>query len=1116
MNKPRIVIAILLSFIGYSINLTAQNSVTFNGTNSYITFGNNSKLGLAQFTLECWFKRTGTGATTSTGTGGVTAVPLISKGRGESDGSNLDCNYFLGIQATTNYLCADFEEGSAGTTPGLNHPIVGVTAIQNNIWYHCAVTYTGNVWNLYLNGKLESTVTVNQPTQNLSIQHSAIATALTSTGVVQGYFMGQIDEVRIWNSAKSLSEIVTNINKKISVPTTGLVAGWGLNEGTGTVINDISGNACTGTLVGGYTWTTNEAPYNLNIAPIVNLIYPLNNENCIADSVKIQFNVTDIENDTVRFKLYRRLKKQGAPDFTFVPLPDVQFLTQEANGGKNSMFKTQTKWIVDNKSKLNIVHVCQLGDCVQNGDNNGNDIEWKRADTSMKIIEDSITTKLKDGIPFTMVVGNHDQGPTGNGDPKGTTTFFNQYFGVNRFLGRNYWGGNYGSNNDNNYQLFTASGIDFLTISMEYDVAADSNVLNWANNLLKAHPNRKAIIIAHWIINSDGSFGAQGQAIYNKLKGNANLFMMLCGHINPNGEARRSDVFNGNTVHTLLSDYQDRANGGNAWLRIMKFSPTNNSLSVQTYSPTLNQFETDANSQFTITGLKLAPENPFTLMDSFIIANGNGTIARNWKNLVNDTLYDWYYEFKDKANSFQSGNLSFYTRKPLLELGNDISSCDAINLVSNLNNVNYLWSNGETDNAIVVGKTERVVLTVNAKNTTCFVKDSVKITILEKPLHTLGKDTVICSKSITLTAALPNMNYLWNTGATTRSIEADKTEAFILKITNPINNCFSFDTVRVTLAPNLPVELGENITQCGGKVTIKSNINDATYLWNTNERTNEISVDRTGNYILKVTDKNNCFGTDSISVIIKNVPATPAIIGQSEYCEQDKAVTIKSTGENVVWYRDYALKIELQKGNSLFLGNNFEGTFYSQQTQNDCKSAAGSITIKKYTLPAISILGLQSQYWNTDNPVVLTATPAGGIFTGKGVFSNVFYPRQLDSGNTLITYSYISSAGCVGTTAQTVSVKYNPFTGISKIDSTHFVVYPNPFTNEILIKLNFNSSNPITANLVDVNGKIVFSEAEINAKDLMILEIPNTISPGLYQLILMNNDFKIAKKVLKN
>src|SRR5262249_46687728 len=115
------------------------------------------------------------------------------------------------------------------------------------------------------------------------------------------------------------------------------------------------------------------------------------------------------------------------------------------------------------------------------------------------------------------------------------------------------------------------------------------------------YSNRRAIVVSHYLIDTGNPapFGSQGQATYNALKNNPNLFLMLAGHICEEG--RRTDVFNGNTVHTVLADYQCRANGGNGWLRILEFSPANNQIRVRTYSPYLNQFETDADSEFTLT-----------------------------------------------------------------------------------------------------------------------------------------------------------------------------------------------------------------------------------------------------------------------------------------------------------------------------------------------------------------------------------------------------------------------------------------------------------------------------------------------------------------------------------
>lgn len=50
----------------------------------------------------------------------------------------------------------------------------------------------------------------------------------------------------------------------------------------------------------------------------------------------------------------------------------------------------------------------------------------------------------------------------------------------------------------------------------------------------------------------------------------------------------------------MLSDYQDEPNGGNGWLRILTFDPITDKLYVRTYSPYLNAYQVDSNSQFAL------------------------------------------------------------------------------------------------------------------------------------------------------------------------------------------------------------------------------------------------------------------------------------------------------------------------------------------------------------------------------------------------------------------------------------------------------------------------------------------------------------------------------------
>jgi len=73
---------------------------------------------------------------------------------------------------------------------------------------------------------------------------------------------------------------------------------------------------------------------------------------------------------------------------------------------------------------------------------------------------------------------------------------------------------------------------------------------------------------------------------------------MLCGHANL--EARREDTCKGHTVNSILADYQDSPHGGDGWLRLMTFSPSNNTISVETYSPYLDQHNPTASSAFVL------------------------------------------------------------------------------------------------------------------------------------------------------------------------------------------------------------------------------------------------------------------------------------------------------------------------------------------------------------------------------------------------------------------------------------------------------------------------------------------------------------------------------------
>jgi hypothetical protein len=293
-------------------------------------------------------------------------------------------------------------------------------------------------------------------------------------------------------------------------------------------------------------------------------------------------------------------------DFAIAVLPDTQYyLAQAQLGGTFDMFKAQINWIQQNQQKENIAYVAHMGDITDHGDNPITErSEWYLAKTALYGLENPVS------IPYGLSVGNHDQYPSQYA-VTGTTTNYNKYFGVKHFEGRPYYGGHYGANNDSHYDLFSAGGVDFIALFLEFDSHNEdqAKLYGWANDMLKENLSRKAIIISHSILhfnpvtgnNSEPApFNAEGKAIYEALKGNSNIFMMLCGHVGDNGEGYRVDTFNGHTIKSFLSDYQSRPNGGNGLMRLYKFSVKNNTLSVRTFSPYAKVEETDADSQFTV------------------------------------------------------------------------------------------------------------------------------------------------------------------------------------------------------------------------------------------------------------------------------------------------------------------------------------------------------------------------------------------------------------------------------------------------------------------------------------------------------------------------------------
>ena len=118
-------------------------------------------------------------------------------------------------------------------------------------WVHVAATYDGSNLILYRNGVLMN----NAPTTgNPSASHAGNSLRIGSNPSNQS-LGGKIDEVRIWNIARTQAELQSYMSTLLSGSETGLVGYWNFNEGTGTTLTDQTSNDNDGT-INGATWST--------------------------------------------------------------------------------------------------------------------------------------------------------------------------------------------------------------------------------------------------------------------------------------------------------------------------------------------------------------------------------------------------------------------------------------------------------------------------------------------------------------------------------------------------------------------------------------------------------------------------------------------------------------------------------------------------------------------------------------------------------------------------------------------------------------------------------------------------------------------------------------------
>ena len=224
---------------------------------------------------------------------------------------------------------------------------------------------------------------------------------------------------------------------------------------------------------------------------------------------------------------------------------------------------------------------------------------------------------------------------------------------------------------------------------------------------------------------------------------------------------------------------------------------------------------------------------------------------------------------------------------PSISASGPLSFCPggSVTLTTSQSN-NYLWSNGETTQSIIVYTSGIYSVTTGSGSCTgTSIATNVNATsIATTPTISTTGSLNVCPGSTVMLTSSPANGYVWSNGETTQSIIVSSAGNYTVNAySGP--NCSALSlpvqlyNLNAPAAPSISVTGPTTLTTAQPTVTLMASFSN-NYLWTTGETTQSIGVSAAGNYVVKITDSNGCYA-ESAPLMITSIscipPAVPTI-----------------------------------------------------------------------------------------------------------------------------------------------------------------------------------------------------------------------------------------------